>query len=272
MATFKFSTGGGTPNPGQWTAIDAGDLNTVAQGYTTFSLAASSETGFDHRINIGADTGRAANSADISQSGILYYDTGISVDDLANGEKNTGVIQIEFEPFGVDNTSSYRTDTTYPQGVMLFTTLATPPFTSGDMGYFGHGMFFVPAGAVNNAYYCFPRTMRTTLATSLQAVLWGFANPFKSLVHTTTFAQTVDSSTKALALSQADFHGFIDDTANNLDQALVGVSQVTDGVSSFSTSASDTIKIGCAFQVGVTNDGTVKTWDFNLRWRKLLSV
>jgi hypothetical protein len=138
------------------------------------------------------------------------------------------------------------------------------------MGYFGHGMFFVPAGSVNNAWYCFPRIMKNTLATSIQASLWGFANPFKSLIHTTTFAQTVQSNTKALALTQSDFHGFIDDTTNNLDQALVGVAQVTDGVSSFSTSASDTIKIGCAFQVGVTNDGTVKTWDFNLKWRKLL--
>lgn len=272
MAGFKFSGGAAPVNPGEWTAIDAADLSTAAQGYTTFALSASAQSGYEHRISIGADTGRAANSADISQSGILYYDTGLSVDDLANGDSNTGVIQIEFEPYGIDNSSSYRTDITYPQGVMLFTTLATPPFTSGDMGYFGHGMFFVPSGSVNNAWYCFPRIMKNTLATSIQASLWGFANPFKSLVHTTTFAQTVDSNTKALALSQADFHGFIDDTTNNLDQALIGVSQVTDGVSSFTTSASDTIKIGCAFQVGVTNDGTTKTWDFNLRWRKLLSV
>ena len=50
-----------------------------------------------------------------------YFDTGISVDDLGDGDSNTGVIQISFEPFGVDNTSSYRTDVTYPQGVMLFT-------------------------------------------------------------------------------------------------------------------------------------------------------
>ena len=270
MAQFKFATTGAAPSAGAWTDIGASDLTTAAQGYTTFNLTSSSETGFEHRINIGADTGRAANSADISQSGILYYDTGITVDDLGNGDSNTGVIQMAFEPFGVDNTSSYRTDVTYPQGVMLFTTLATPPFTAGNMGYFGHGVFFVPAGSVNNAYYCFPRIMRNTLATSIQATLWGFANPLKSLIHTTTFAQLVSSNTKALALTQADFHGFIDDTTNGLDQALIGVSQVTDSVSSFTTSASNTIKIGCAFQVGVTNDATVKTWDFNLKWRKLL--
>ena len=270
MAQFKYATTGAAPSAGAWTDIGASDLTTAAQGYTTFNLTSSSETGFAHRINIGADTGRAANSADISQSAILYYDTGITVDDLANGDSNTGVIQMAFEPFGVDNTSSYRTDVTYPQGVMLFTTLATPPFSSGDKGYFGHGVFFVPAGSVNNAYYSFPRIMRNTLATSIQATLWGFANPLKSLIHTTTFAQTVSSSTKALALTQADFHGFIDDTTNGLDNALIGVSQVTDSVTSNTTSASDTIKIGCAFQVGVTNDATVKTWDFNLKWRKLL--
>src|SRR6056300_1370717 len=127
MAQFKYATTGAAPSAGAWTTIGASDLSTAAQGYSTVNLTSSSESGFDHRISIGDDTGRAANSADISQRAILYFDTGISVDDLGDGDSNTGVIQISFEPFGVDNTSSYRTDVTYPQGVMLFTTLETPP-------------------------------------------------------------------------------------------------------------------------------------------------
>ncbi len=256
---------------GEWTALTSSDLSIDKQGYTTFTLSASAQSGFEHRIDIGADTGRAANSADISQSGIVYFDTGINVNNLGNGDASTGVIQIMFEPYGVDSSSSYRTDVTYPQGVMLFSSLSTPPFSSGDKGYFGHGAFFVPSGSVNNAWYCFPRILRNTAATSIQASLWGFANPLKSLVHTVTFAQTVDTNTKALALTQSDFHGSIDDTTNGLDVALVGVAQVTDTVNSKTTSASDNIIIGLAFQVGVTNDGTTKGWDFNLKWRKILA-
>lgn len=263
------SGGGGGGAAGAWTELTTSDLSIAKQGYTTFTLSASSQSGYAHRIDIGADTGRASNSADITQSGILYFDTGINVDSLSNGDGSTGVIQLVFEPYNVTNTSDYRTDITYPQAVMLFSSLTTPPFSAGNKGYFGHGVFFVPSGASNNAWYCFPRIQRNTSATSIQASLWGFANPLKSLVHTVTFAQTVTSNTKALALTQADFHGSIDDTTNDLDQALIGVVQVTDSVNSLSTSSSDNIIIGCAFQVGVTNDGTVKGWDFNLKWRKL---
>jgi len=263
------SGGGGGGAAGAWTELTTSDLSTAKQGYTTFTLSASSQSGYAHRIDIGADTGRASNSADITQSAILYFDTGINVDSLSNGDASTGVIQLMFEPYGVDPSSTYQTDVTYPQGVMLFSSLSTPPFSLGNMGYFGHGAFFVPFGAVNRAWYCFPRALRTTAATSVQAQLWGFANPLKSLVHTVTFAQTVVSNTRALALTQSDFHGSVDDTTNGLDQALIGVSQITDSVDSYTTSASDNIIIGLAFQVGVTNDGSVTGWDFNLKWRKL---
>ncbi len=262
------SGGGGAP-AGTWTDLSASDLQINKQGYTTFSLSASPVSGYNHRITIGADTGRAANSTDMAQNALLYFDTGISVNSLTNGDGSTGVTQILFEPAGVDGSSSYRNDTTYPLAVVLFSSITPPPFGSGSLGYFGHGFFGVPQGSVNNAFYAFPRKMRTTRVSSIQASLFGFANPLKSLVHTTTFAQTVTSNTKALALTQSDFHGSFDDTANGLDSALIGVSQITDSVDTRTTNGSDTILVGCAFQVGVTSDGTNKTWDFNLKYRSL---
>jgi hypothetical protein len=50
------------------------------------------------------------------------------------------------------------------------------------------------------------------------------------------------------------------------------ISQVSDNLNTKTTSTSETIKLGVAFQVALSSDNSVTGWDFNLKWRKLLSV
>jgi hypothetical protein len=275
MARFMYSSAGAAPSAGAWTAITSGDLQLDAQSYTTFNLAASAVEGYAHRINIGADVGGASNTTRMAEMGILYFDTGISLDSLNSGEGTNGVIQLEFEPAGVDDTSIYYTDTDNPQTVMLWCGFDAPPFLSGNMVYYGHGLQLRPnlSATNNDGYYNQTRIMRTQgTTTAPQGSSYAFGYRFQNLQMTLTFGKTYTSQTE-LAISQVDWNGtiFRDDEAYNDYQMLNTISQASDLLNTKTTSTSGTIKIGVAFQVALGSDGTVTGWDFNLKWRKLLT-
>jgi len=275
MARFMYSSAGAAPSAGAWTAITSGDLQLDAQSYTTFNLAASAVEGYTHRINIGADVGGASNTTRMAEMGILYFDTGISLDSLNSGEGTNGVIQLEFEPAGVDNTSIYYTDTDNPQTVMLWCGFDAPPFISGNMVYYGHGLQLRPnlSATNNDGYYNQTRIMRTQgTTTAPQGSSYAFGYRFQNLQMTLTFGKTYTSQTE-LAISQVDWNGtiFRDDESYNDYQMLNTISQASDLLNTKTTSTSGTIKIGVAFQVALGSDGTVTGWDFNLKWRKLLT-
>jgi len=275
MARFMYSSAGAAPSAGAWTAITSDDLQLDAQSYTTFNLAASAVDGYAHRINIGADVGGASNTTRMAEMGILYFDTGISLDSLNSGEGTNGVIQLQFEPAGVDNTSIYYTDTDNPQTVMLWCGFDAPPFVSGNMVYYGHGLQCRPnlSATNNDGYYNQTRIMRTQgTTTAPQGSSYAFGYRFQNLQMTLTFGKSYLTQTE-LAISQVDWNGAIyrDDVGYD-DYAMLGtISQVSDLLNTKTTSTSETIKIGVAFQVALGSDGTVTGWDFNLKWRKLLT-
>ena len=275
MARFMYSSAGAAPSAGAWTAITSDDLQLNAQSYTTFNLAASAVEGYAHRINIGADVGGVSNTTRMAEMGILYFDTGISLDSLNAGEGSNGVIQLEFEPAGVDNTSVYYTDTARPQTVMLWCGFDAPPFVSGNMVYYGHGLQCRPnlSGTNNDGYYNQTRIMRTQgTTTAPQGSSYAFGYRFQNLQMTLTFGKSYLTQTE-LGISQVDWNGaiFRDDEGYN-DYAMLGtISQVSDNLNTKTTNTSETIKIGVAFQVALGSDGTVTGWDFNLKWRKLLT-
>jgi hypothetical protein len=275
MARFMYSSAGAAPSAGAWTAITSDDLQLNAQSYTTFNLAASAVEGYAHRINIGADVGGVSNTTRMAEMGILYFDTGISLDSLNAGEGSNGVIQLEFEPAGVDNTSVYYTDTARPQTVMLWCGFDAPPFVSGNMVYYGHGLQCRPnlSGTNNDGYYNQTRIMRTQgTTTAPQGSSYAFGYRFQNLQMTLTFGKSYLTQTE-LGISQVDWNGaiFRDDEGYN-DYAMLGtISQVSDNLNTKTTNTSETIKIGVAFQVALRTDNTVMGWDFNLKWRKLLT-
>jgi hypothetical protein len=276
MARFTFPTsGGGGGSPGAWTAIGSGDLSLNSQSYTTFNLTSSSIEGYAHRINIGADVGGASNTTRMAEMGILTFDTGISLDSLNPDEGSNGVIQLEFEPAGVTNTSIYYTDTANPQTVMLWCGFDGPPFISGDMVYYGHGLQLRPnlSATNNDGYYNQTRIMRTQgTTTAPQGSSYAFGYRFQNLQMTATIGKSYLTSTE-LAISQVDWNGaiFRDDEGYN-DYAMLGtISQASDMLNTKTTTTSETIKMGVAFQVALGSDGTIRGWDFNLKWRKLLS-
>jgi len=276
MARFMYSSAGAAPSAGAWTAITSGDLQLDAQSYTTFNLAASAVEGYAHRINIGADVGGASNTTRMAEMGILYFDTGISLDSLNSGEGTNGVIQLQFEPAGVDNTSIYYTDTDNPQTVMLWCGFDAPPFVSGNMVYYGHGLQCRPnlSATNNDGYYNQTRIMRTQgTTTAPQGASYAFGYRFQNLQMTATFGKSYLTQTE-FGISQVDWNGAIyrDDVGYD-DFAMLGtISQVSDNLNTKTTTTSETIKLGVAFQVALSSDNTVMGWDFNLKWRKLLSV
>lgn len=275
MATFKYPTGGGgSANPGAWTNIDAGDLTTNAQSYTTFNLAASAVEGYAHRINIGADIGAPSNTSNMATMGILTFDTGISLNSLTNGDGSNGIMQLQFEPAGVNNTSIYYTDTARPQTAMLWCGLSGPPFVAGDMVYYAHGLQLRPniSATNNDGWFNQTRIMRTQgTTTAPQGTSYGFAYPFKALTMSATFGQSYDTA-QSLSITQCDFNSMIYRDDIDFDDVLLNISQVSDNTNTRTHTASDTIKMGVAFQVALSSDGSVTGWDFNLKWRKLLSV
>lgn len=275
MAQFKFPVGGGGAAGGSdWIDIASGDLTTNAQSYTTFNLAASNVEGYTHRINIGADVGGVSNTTRMAEMGILTFDTGIKLSTLGTGEGSNGVIQLQFEPAGVTNTSVYYTDVARPQTVMLWCGFDGPPFVSGNMVYYGHGLQCRPniSNTNNEGWYNQTRIMRTQgTTTAPQGSSYGFGYRFQNLQMTATFGKSYLTSTE-LAISQVDWNGAIFRTDEGYnDYAMLGtISQVSDDLNTKTTSTSETIKMGVAFQVALSTDNTVMGWDFNLKWRKLL--
>ena len=266
---------GGGGGGGEWTEIAAGDLTLAAQSYTTFSLATSAVSGYAHRINIGADTGAATNTFNMAQAGIVWFDTGISLDTLTTGEGTQGVLQMQFEPAGVDSSSTYYSDTDHPQSVILWCGFDVPPFASGNMVYYGHGLQMRPNASVtnNDGWYHQTRIMRTQgITTALQGSSYQFGYRFQNLCMTATFGKSYSVATE-LAISQVDWNGTIyrNDTGSYVDYAMLQtISQVTDLLYTKTSKAATTIKIGVAFNVGTTIDASIHGWDFNLKWRKLL--
>jgi len=262
------------PIPGEWTNIPAGDLSLDGQSYTgTFALSASGVAGYDHRITISSDTGAATTSFDMSQAGIIWYDTGISLDTLGTEQGTQGVIQLQFEPAGVDSSSTYYTDTTHPQSAILWCGFDVPPYALGDMVYYGGGLQLQASGGNNEGYYHTPRIMRSQgTTTSSPSFSYGFGYRYQNLMMTATFGKTRNVTTD-LAISQVDWNGTIyrNDPGTYVDYAMLGtIAQATDLLNTKTSTTSTTIKIGVAFNVGTTIDATTHGWDFNLKYRKLL--
>ena len=273
---FQPVEGGGGGAAGNWTALQSGDLILDGQSYTgTFSLSASELEGYDHRISISSDTGAATNTFNMTQAGIVYYDTGISLDTLASEEGTQGVLQLQFEPAGVDSSSTYYTDVNHPQSAMLWCGFDAPPFASGDMVYYGGGLQLRSnAGGTNNdGLYHQTRIMRTQgTTTALAGSSYLFGYRFQNLAMTATFGKTYSTATE-LAISQVDWNGTIyrTDTGSYVDYAMLGtISQATDLLNTKTSDTATTLKIGVAFNVGTTVDASIHGWDFNLKWRKLL--
>jgi len=268
--------GGGGGAAGSWTNISAGDLTLDGQSYTgTFALSASEVEGYDHRISISSDTGAATNTFNMAQAGIVYYDTGICLDTLAAEEGTQGVIQLQFEPAGVDSSSTYYTDVNHPQSAILWCGFDAPPFVNGDMVYYGGGLQLRSniGGTNNDGWYHQTRIMRTqntTTAIAGSSYLFGYR--FQNLAMTLTFGKTYSTQTE-LAISQVDWNGTIyrTDTGSYVDYAMLGtISQATDLLNTKTSDTATTLKIGVAFNVGTTIDASIHGWDFNLKWRKLL--
>ena len=272
---FQPVEGGGGAS-GDWIALQSGDLSLDAQSYGTFTLSASEEAGYDHRITISSDTGAATNTFNMAQAGIVWYDTGISLDTLTSEEGTQGVIQLQFEPAGVDSSSTYYTDTAHPLSAILWCGFDVPPFSNGDMVYYGGGLQLRSnAGGTNNdGWYHQTRIMRTqNTTTALAGSSYLFGYRFQNLAMTATFGKTYSTATE-LAISQCDWNGTIyrtDGETYNDYAMLSTISQVTDLLNTKTNTSSTTIKIGVAFNVGTTIDASTHGWDFNLKYRKLLA-
>ena len=284
MARFKFPVGGGGGgNAGAWNILTPSDLQTDAQAFQSFTLSASSQAGFDNRIEMVANTTGSFNNFFRDNVGVVYFDTGFSVDDLDNGDKNSAVIQVVWEPYGMEAGSTYQTDISYPLGVCLFSSLTNPPFGSVTRrgGFYGHGFLHYQSGGNLLAATSAARKIRTDGTAGMGALMYNYSSniPFKSLQHTLTICQgRTGAGNKAMCLTQGDFNAFEDYTADNVEAAIVRIGQVEDQTFGFTINSSDTVKIGVMFNLfidagfGGVNPSPVKSWDFNLKWRKLLSV
>lgn len=274
------SGGGGGGNAGAWTTLTSSDLETNAQSYQTFTLSASSEAGFDNRISIANNAVGVFNSFPQDDVGVLYFDTGFSVDNIGDDNANNAVFQIMWEPYGMDPSSTYRTNKGYPLGVCLFSSLTPPPFTTGSQkgGFYGNGILHTLSGGFLRSNYALSRRMRdhTTAGLVGPNYLYTANTSFKALVHTVTVAQGANASnTKALCVTQGDFMAYYNDESNDLDRVIESIGQQQDNSNGFSTSNSDTIILGVMFNLyidttnGGVNPSPTLTWDFNLKWRKL---
>lgn len=280
MARLKFASGGGAADPGAFNNLTVSDLSTDAQSYSTFTLSASPIAGFNNRIEIASNQVGVFNKFQQANVGVCFFDTGFSVDDLGDGDSNNAVFQICWEPHGMQSGSTYQTDVQYPLGVCLFSSLTAPPYNTGlKGGFYGHGLLHTLSGSTLIANYALSRRMRQHIDAGLVGSIYQYNDPFKSLVHTVTVAQgQTGSGAKAICLTQGDFMAYARSTAHNQDVALQVIGQQQDNTFGFSTSNSDTIRLGVMFNMfidlgqGGTNPSPVRTWDFNLKWRKLNSV
>ena len=279
------STGGGGGDTGNWIALQPSDLQINAQSYSTFTLASSPVPGFDNRITIGATAVGAFNKFEASDVGVLFFDTGFSVDDLDNGDKKTAVFQILWEPSGVQPGSSYSTNLSFPLGVCLFSSLTAPPFSVGVNtrgGFYGNGfLHFLSGGKLVMGRVQTGRLRVEANRQFIGGTIYNYQTNqnFKGLLHTLTAAQgRTGIGNKALCLTQGDFNNFIDFTADNVQASGAFIGQVGDDTSGFTINNTDTIRLGVMFNLfidasqGGSSPSPNITWDFNLKYRKLMAT
>tara|TARA_R100001460_G_scaffold77381_1_gene118345 strand:- start:200 stop:1066 length:867 start_codon:yes stop_codon:yes gene_type:complete len=270
------STGGGA-DAGTWTSLGPADLQTNAQSYSTFTLSDSPVAGFNNRISIANNAVGVFNNFPQADVGVVFFDTGFGVDDLGDGDFNNAVLQIVWEPAGMQSGSTYQTDIAYPLGVCLFSSLTAPPFNTGlKGGFYGHGFLHTKSGSTLIANDSFPRRMRSQTSAGLRGAIYTYGDPFQSLLHTVTAAQGLTGAgAKAICLTQGDFNAFINNTSAGKNASLSIIGQNQDNTFGFSTDAADTVRLGVMFNMfidtvnGGVNPSPVRTWDFNLKFRKL---
>ena len=273
------SAGGGGGDTGAWISLGPSDLQTDAQSYQTFTLSASSQSGFQNRISIANNAVGVFNSFPRNDVGVLFFDTGFTMSDLGDGDQNTAVLQIAWEPYNMQAGSTYQTDIGIPLGVCLFSSLSAPPFNTGlKGGFYGHGFLHTKSGSTLIANDAFVRRMRNQPTGGLRGAIftYGANQRVQSLLHTITVSKTETGGNKSMMITQGDFNLFIEDTSTNKDQVSTVIGQQTD--LGQTQDSSDTIKLGVMFNLfidtvnGGSNPSPTKTWDFNLKYRKMVAT
>jgi hypothetical protein len=261
---------------GDWTILTPSDLQTDGQAFQSFTLSASAQAGFDNRVEMVANTTGSFNNFFRENVGVLFFDTGFTLNDLSDGNGNIAVFQIAWEPYNMQAGSTYQTDIAFPLGVCLFSSLSAPPYNSGlKGGFYGHGFLHTKSGATLIANDSFVRRMRNQSTAGLRGAIFTYtANKrVQSLVHTLTVSKTETGGNKSMMMTQGDFNLFSRDTTNNKDQVSTVIGQQTD--LGQTNDAADTVKLGVMFNLfidaanGGTNPSSTKSWDFNLKFRKL---
>ena len=269
MARYKYPVGGGGgADAGAWTNLTTSDIVTDDGSYTTFNVSASAQSGYNLNVQIAADTGQTNNVFSINTAGIVAFDTGLTKSDFADGDARTCTIQMMIEYYDMSPTNSIITDATYKASICPFMIAGAPPFTSGTKGFFGGSGFF--AGN-NAALRTATRILRNTANSSNSGALYtASGDTLIATMNEMTIVQGYLSSVQNAYLFRYDSLGFWNNSG--VDQALF---TLNDSVydSNNSPLGSDNLYIGVGFHVNSGTDAsTIKNWDINIKWRKLLSV
>ena len=262
------SGGGGGGSAGAWNNLLPTDLTVDKGSYSTFNVTASSETDFNINVQIGADTGTAVNQFPINTAAVVYFDTGISANSIANGDQRTACVQLMIEYFNMGPSNPIITDSTYRASICPFFIADTPPFTSGEKGVFGGSGFF---GGINVPGSQFVRRLANTATTQQQGVFWNAGNDtlVASFNEATLGQKYVAGSEPAFILFRYDSLGFWNNAGVHQPLLNFNNSQYYSGDLVLGT---NNIVLGAAFHVNSGTDATViKTWDINIKWRQLLS-
>ena len=267
MARFKYPSGGGAADPGAWNDLTVSDLATDDGSYTTFNVTSSEQSGFNLRVNIAADTGTANNSFPLATAGILSFDTGISKSDFSNGDARTATIQLMVEYYDMGPSNSIITDGTYRASICPFMIAGAPPYSAGTKGFFGGAGFF---GGSTGPQRTSSRILRNTSTTNNAGTLWNAtSDTLVATLNEMTMVQGYSSGQKAY-MFRYDSLGFWSNTST--DNALFTLNDSFYD-SNNSEIGTNTVHIGVGFHVnGGTDAATTKSWDINIKWRKLLSV
>jgi len=265
MAQFKF-TSAGAGSAGAWNNLTVADLTTDDGSYTTFNVTESAQDGFSLNVEIAADTGTTLNSFPINTAAILAFDTGIDKDSFSNGDSRTGTIQLMVEYYSMDSANSIITDGTYRASICPFMIAGSPPYTSGTKGFFGGAGFF---GGTTGPQRTATRILRNTATSNNSGTLWNAASDtLVATLNEMTMVQGYSSGQKAY-LFRYDSLGFWSNTST--DNALFALNDSFYD-SNNSEIGANTVTIGVGFHVnGGTDAATTKSWDINIKWRKLLT-
>ena len=257
------SPGGG--GVGVWTNITAAEMSTDLGGYTTFSLTNSAVSGYNLRVSINCDLLVTSGTFPINTAATIYFDTGITKDDLGDGDSRIAVIQTMLEMNGLDSTSDYQTDTTHEHSIMPFISTSTPSFSSGNIGFFGLGVTFR-----SGIRKLMERILRDTLNSSDGGTLVGGTGQLIAIANETTFTirDSPNNSSQA-CMFRYDSLAYWNNSGSNALLKFQNATLYDSDVSALT--GSETVKIGVAFHMNKTQDASeTKTWDINLKFRKLL--